>query len=80
MIPTVFGIYYPNKTDTNEFGNDGSIFTRFTDKIEQTFNRNDIDVMICLQRFMCTMARDAAKNVAKGRGTSIEKIIDGITR
>lgn len=26
------------------------------------------------------MARDAAKNVAKGRGTSIEKIIDGITR
>lgn len=56
------------------------MFTRFTDKIEQTFNQNDIDVMICLQRFMCTMARDAAKNVAKGRGTSIEKIIDGITR
>lgn len=59
---------------------DESFFTQFTDRLERSFNKYDIDLMICLQKFACTTARDAAKNVAKGRGTSMEKIIDGITR
>lgn len=63
----------------DEFDED-NVFSQFTNKIERLFNNHDINLMICLQKFLCITARDAAKNVAKGRGTSMEKIIDGITR
>lgn len=59
---------------------EGNIFTKISEKIGKSLGKYDIDLKVCLQKFVCTLTRDAAKNVAKGRGSSTEKIIDGITR
>lgn len=54
--------------------------SKFTETIEKVLQKYDIDAAACTQRTLCSSVRDAAHNVAKGKGTSTEKILDGITR
>lgn len=48
--------------------------------IDKLLNKYDIDSTICSQRIMCTLLNDASENVSNGNGTSIDKILDGLSR
>lgn len=50
------------------------------EKFERIFHKYDIDVTICIQKVICTTIKNAAENVAKGNGSSAEKIFDGLSR
>lgn len=50
------------------------------EKVERIFHKYDIDVTTCVQKMICLTVRNAVENVAKGNGTSTEKIFDGLTR
>lgn len=62
-----------------EFENENPI-ARFTDIIEQVLRKYNIDATACTQRTLCMTVRDASQNVAKGIGSSSEKIFDGLVR
>lgn len=46
----------------------------------KTFHKYDIDAVSCMQKMICSFSRNAMENVAKGNGTSTEKIFDGVVR
>lgn len=50
------------------------------EKVERMFRKYDIDVTTCVQKMICTTVKNAAENVAKGNGSSAEKIFDGLSR
>lgn len=50
------------------------------EKFERIFRKYDIDVTTCVQKIICTTVKNAAENVAKGNGSSAEKIFDGLSR
>lgn len=60
-----------------EFNNENPI-ARFTEVIERVLQKYNIDATACTQRTLCVSVRDASRNVAKGIGTSSEKIFDGV--
>lgn len=62
-----------------EFDNEDPI-TRFTDTIEKVLQKYNIDATACTQRTICMTVRDASRNVARGIGSSSEKIFDGLVR
>lgn len=49
-------------------------------KVERIFHKYDIDVTTCVQKVICTTVKKAAENVAKGSGSSADKIFDGLSR
>lgn len=63
----------------NEVDSDDHM-SRFAETIERILQKYNIDATACTQRTLCMSVRDASQNVAKGIGTSSEKILDGITR
>lgn len=50
------------------------------EKVERMFRKYDIDVTTCIQKMVCSTVKTAAENVAKGNGSSAEKIFDGLSR
>lgn len=50
------------------------------DKVERLLHKYDIDVTTCVQKIICTTIKNAADNVARGNGSSAEKIFDGLSR
>ena len=48
--------------------------------IEKFLKKHNIDATACAQRSVCMSVRNANQNVAKGSGTSSDKILDGIAR
>lgn len=53
---------------------------KLIDKVERIFHKYDIDVSKCVQRVVCTTIKNAVENVAKGSGSSTDKIFDGLSR
>lgn len=58
----------------------GNSIARFTYAIEKALQKYNIDATACTQRTLCMTVRDASRNVAKGIGSSNEKIFDGLLR
>lgn len=50
------------------------------EKVEHVFHKYDIDVTTCVQKVVCTTIKNAVDNVAKGSGSSTDKIFDGLSR
>lgn len=50
------------------------------ERVERLFHKYDIDVTTCVQKIICTTVKNSAENVAKGNGSSVEKIFDGLSR
>lgn len=46
--------------------------------IDEALIENELDVTVCLQKLLCRIARNSSQNVAKGIGSSTDKIIDGL--
>lgn len=59
---------------------DENPINQLIDKVERIFHKYDIDVTTCVQRMVCTTVKNAVENVARGNGTSAEKIFDGLSR
>lgn len=59
---------------------DDNPINHLIDKVERIFHKYDIDVTTCVQKVLCNTVKNAVENVAKGNGTSTEKIFDGLTR
>lgn len=59
---------------------DENPLNQLIEKVERVFHKYDIDVTTCVQRMVCITVRNAAENVARGNGTSAEKIFDGLSR
>lgn len=59
---------------------DDNPLNQIINKIEKIFNKYDIDVATCVQKVICTTVRNSAENVARGNGTSADKIFDGLSR
>lgn len=57
-----------------------SPFKLLMNKIEKIFYQYDINVGTCMQKAICTTIRSAVENVARGNGTSTDKIFDGLSR
>ncbi|KAJ6639256.1 hypothetical protein Bhyg_11998 [Pseudolycoriella hygida] len=46
--------------------------------LEKTFEKYDIEPTVCTQRLICTLSKTSAESVARGYGSSTDKIVDGI--
>ncbi|XP_074042420.1 uncharacterized protein [Leptinotarsa decemlineata] len=46
--------------------------------LDNVLLENGIDMTSCIQRLICSSVKKAANNVESGRGTSLDKIIDGV--
>ncbi|XP_031630522.1 uncharacterized protein LOC116345366 [Contarinia nasturtii] len=71
--------YYGPYTRQDDQFDDENPLNQLIDKVERVFHKYDIDVTTCVQRLVCITIRNAAENVAKGNGTSAEKIFDGLS-
>lgn len=47
--------------------------------LEEMLQRYDIDASVCGRRLVCSMVQNAAENVAHGRGSSTDKLVDGLS-
>lgn len=59
---------------------DDNPMNKIIDKVERIFQKYDIDVTTCVQKVVCTTIKNAVENVAKGSGSSTDKIFDGLSR
>ncbi|XP_066147494.1 uncharacterized protein [Euwallacea fornicatus] len=50
----------------------------YLNAIDTSLLENNIDLTSCSQRFVCWMVKKSAQNVTKGKGSSSEKILDGL--
>lgn len=59
---------------------DDNPMNHLIEKVERIFHKYDIDVTTCVQKVICTIIKNATENVAKGNGSSTDKIFDGLSR
>lgn len=72
--------FFPyGRNNVDQFDDENPI-NQMISKVEKIFHKYDIDVITCVQKMLCITVRNAVENVAKGNGTSTEKIFDGLTR
>lgn len=59
---------------------DDNPMNQLIDKLERVFHKYDIDVTTCVQKIVCNTIKNAVEKVANGKGSSTDKIFDGLSR
>lgn len=47
--------------------------------VDELLHRYDIDASVCGRRLVCSMVQNAAQKVARGHGSSTDKLVDGLS-
>uniref|UniRef100_A0A182PXT4 DUF4781 domain-containing protein n=1 Tax=Anopheles epiroticus TaxID=199890 RepID=A0A182PXT4_9DIPT len=59
---------------------DGNVLWTLLDALDRTMEDYDIDTVACAQRTICWYVKEANVAVAEGRATSIDTVVEGLSR